>query len=773
MPMRHLKHFLPLCLALLFQFWFGGHLHAQCQRVGWVASVTPGCGVKIIDLDNGQILRAFEGSESLFGGQTIRFTSTPAELPIGCFSEGFPVVALTCVSDTLPCAAQFGYFVSDEDALLLNFEANVYDASIQLCSWNFGDGQTGTGNHIQHQYEQPGIYSVCLTVTDPFGCNAQICKEVSVNTQNPNDCGYGIEVTAVGTHVYGKISPITFDPDYYVSSVEWYTSKSNQVLSYDPVLSAPLPGYGDYLICAQYKIKNSVTGDSCTTTRCQPLVVVEPGCRNPVMDDVLTICPPVYAPVCGCDGITYANECEAQGAGVSVWWAGTCAEALSACHLEMDAKVVGGSPEEGYIVKFVRTSPNDFAFIQLDYGDGSPMWEGTQFDTLYHIYPAGGIYKTNLAGWINTACVSSVTQLVFTDAYNMSVENMPGGTDYVMPGDANGDRKANVYDLLNIGIGHYSGGAPRPFATPDWTPQFAPDWMQAVAQTVNYKHLDCDGNGTVNALDADIILEHYAPIDTTEVISTADAPPIWVSFPVDTVVLNINNPQPLEITADLILGTPEKPALNIYGLACALRYPEFVDHNLSANYDGASMFGFNHTLWMPKDIHSRRQLDIGITRTNGQAVSGYGRIAQLTFRSDFIIIIDVGDRTDQDVIPFRIPINGLIAVDEYGNEKQLSVLQDTIWIKLIGSTATETPVDETGVTVYPNPTDNHAMVYCKDAEMSRIEVLNPLGQICHTQAGSGSTARVDLKDYPQGVYTLRVFTEKGVVEKRVTRAPGK
>ncbi len=47
-------------------------------------------------------------------------------------------------------------------------------------------------------------------------------------------------------------------------------------------------------------------------------------CIDKLQIDRDAICPMVYDPVCGCNGLTYSNDCEAKKSGLKIWIQGAC-----------------------------------------------------------------------------------------------------------------------------------------------------------------------------------------------------------------------------------------------------------------------------------------------------------------------------------------------------------------------------------------------------------------------------------------------------------------
>ncbi|MBO4615342.1 MAG: PKD domain-containing protein [Bacteroidales bacterium] len=60
--------------------------------------------------------------------------------------------------------------------LVVPFQSHVTTAPnvspAYTLSWNFGDGQTGTGDNLTHTYNSYGQFDVSVTVTDSYGCSA-------------------------------------------------------------------------------------------------------------------------------------------------------------------------------------------------------------------------------------------------------------------------------------------------------------------------------------------------------------------------------------------------------------------------------------------------------------------------------------------------------------------------------------------------------------------------------------------------------------------------
>lgn len=118
--------------------------------------------------------------------------------------------------------------------------AVFYDSSytapaeqIIIWTWNFGDGSTGTGSQLVHQFSQPGEYYVCLTIETTDSCVSTYCQTIFY--QGPNPCtGFNVSIQSVNPTTpnsndgaaylitSGGVSP------YYYS---WSTGETTQNIS--------------------------------------------------------------------------------------------------------------------------------------------------------------------------------------------------------------------------------------------------------------------------------------------------------------------------------------------------------------------------------------------------------------------------------------------------------------------------------------------------------------------------------------------------------------
>lgn len=89
-------------------------------------------------------------------------------------------------SDPAPIA-KFTSTIDATDPNLVSFDASSSsdNGQIESYQWDFGDGQTGSGVHTQHRYQDSGDYVVTLTVTDNYGVSSQVQSTVAIVSNHP------------------------------------------------------------------------------------------------------------------------------------------------------------------------------------------------------------------------------------------------------------------------------------------------------------------------------------------------------------------------------------------------------------------------------------------------------------------------------------------------------------------------------------------------------------------------------------------------------------
>jgi PKD repeat protein len=118
-----------------------------------------------------------------------------------------------------PPTAAFSSVVTDQTVAFDGTSSSDLDGPIALYEWAFGDGATGTGATVSHDYGAPGSYDVILTVTDGQGMTDSVTHTVVATA--PNQAPTAAFTTDVDDLLLTVDGTGSNDPDGTIASYVW------------------------------------------------------------------------------------------------------------------------------------------------------------------------------------------------------------------------------------------------------------------------------------------------------------------------------------------------------------------------------------------------------------------------------------------------------------------------------------------------------------------------------------------------------------------------
>ena len=323
--------------------------------------------------------------------------------------------------------------------------------------------------------------------------------------------------------------------------------------------------------------------------------------------------------------------------------------------------------------------------------------------------------------------------------------------DSVWPGDANLDGIANVWDLLPIGLAYGELGPTRTNASINWQAQFAPNWTGFLANQVNYKHVDTNGDGLVFDDDTLAIIQNYGfTHNKTGHYNCEDGIPLYLH------ILNREIKAGDTVVVLVKLGVDTLIAKDVYGIALSIE----LDTSLIDTIYVSSQNSWMGTLGVDLiDLayysETEQRLDLAMVRTDHLNMTDYGMITAIS-----IIMVDdlssvIGG---QDIFPLGISDRLAISNDE--SIVPLCSWTDSIFV--INNVNVDDNAWNHGIRIFPNPTQNLVQIELDHIEGKAISIHDVFGREVLYKRESSHIYALSLKHLPAGMYNLRLYTSKGV-----------
>ena len=304
-----------------------------------------------------------------------------------------------------------------------------------------------------------------------------------------------------------------------------------------------------------------------------------------------------------------------------------------------------------------------------------------------------------------------------------------------------------------------------------WAPNYGYDWASWVGP-VNYKHLDCDGDGVIDETDLDAIYQNYTPDFNLELTSDDNSPPLSIAFDQSTFVIDENTPDYVVVSASIYMGSEALPFIDLHGLAFNISYPYNLTkaNSITTDIDPESFLGTPvSSINFSYDLYDEGigRYDGAISRRNGQGMSGFGKVAKV----NFVVNSDIIDGLSVPETPFDIFLEEVTMINAGGEIISFRLDNNQSTITFINSNVSNTiPVTpEQLVTIFPNPARNMLFINMEQVDIEQVDVLDAFGRVVWSRYERNMPASLELNvsNFEPGLYLIRFASEGAFFTKKV------
>ncbi len=326
--------------------------------------------------------------------------------------------------------------------------------------------------------------------------------------------------------------------------------------------------------------------------------------------------------------------------------------------------------------------------------NGVSVGSGTGFDlALSPIFPLG----THV---VSLTVYPDATDPTCFDTFTFNV--IADDNSCVWPGDVNWDNIVNMDDLLDFGLVPLATtGAARQYATAnppfDWVAQACADWTGTQGNGVNEKHVDCDGDGITDIVDAQAIIDNFGlshngnapklmslPTNAALTVTPVDINDYTNDGIVDSIFFDIA----LDDSLDTAIS------LDAYGIRFKATYnPFFAGGNVinAETWFDNSWLGNNNMdmIGLFKNYQSSGELYIGMTRIDQEDTSGSGTICRVGCILDIDVLgmamgaMRMSSTAVAGYEPFTLSLSAIKLITADGSPYHLEDYEITVWLQTV------------------------------------------------------------------------------------------